>query len=76
VQVLKYRACQYAEPVLVELISELHRIRRQVAIRTEFDPLIAGLSDFAKENLRRYLLRITRKPDSPGVWSGADRDRG
>src|SRR5215204_4390390 len=76
VQVLEDGSCQYSHPVLVELLGQLHRIGGQISVWTELDPLISGLSDLAKKNLRRHLLRIAGEPDSPRVRCGTDRDRG
>jgi hypothetical protein len=76
VQVLEYGSCQHSQPVLIELLRQLHRIRRQIAIRAELDPLIACLSDLTKKHLRGHLLGIAREPDAPRVRGGTDRDRG
>ena len=76
VQVLKHRAGQHFQPIFVELLGQLHSIRRQIAIGTQLDPLVARLGYLAQKYLGRHLLRIARKPDSPRVRGGTDRDRG
>jgi hypothetical protein len=76
VQVLEDGSGEHSQPVLIELLRQLHRIRRQIAVRAELDPLITCLSNLTKKHLGRHLLRIAREPDAPRVRGGTDRDRG
>src|SRR5918993_4267179 len=60
----------------VELVLQLCGIGRQIPVWAEFDPAVAGLGDLSEKLVGRQLLRVAWEPHTPGVWSGADGDRG
>ena len=48
-QMLEYRSGQHFQLMGIELVLQLSRIRREIAVRPELDPPVAGLDDLAQE---------------------------
>src|SRR4249919_3386566 len=59
----------------VELISQLARVLREIAVWTELNPLVTGICNLTKEYLGSYLVGVAGEPDSPRVRCSADGDR-
>ncbi|MNL71351.1 hypothetical protein D3C87_1964880 [compost metagenome] len=66
------RTCGDLEVALLQFLSQAGGVVRQVAVRTQFDPLVAGLRNLIKKPFPRSLLGIIREPDAPGIRGGAD----
>ena len=75
-QVLEHRAGQHLQSPCVELILQLRRIGRQVAVRSELDPLVPRLGDLVQEAVGVDLGRVAREPDAPRIRRGAESDLG
>jgi hypothetical protein len=55
-----------------ELLTQLVRVRGQVAVGTELDPRVPGLDHLVEEALPGDLAGMVGQPDAPGVGGGAD----
>lgn len=53
------------QPATAEFIRQLVRVGRQIAVRTELDPLVAGRDDLIEKAVPRNLLRVVGKPHTP-----------
>jgi hypothetical protein len=47
------------------------RVGGEIAVRSELQPLVAGLGEFVEEAGVRDLLLVLGEPDAPGVGGGA-----
>jgi hypothetical protein len=73
-QMLEHGTGQHPQSVGVELVLQLRRIAGQVAVRSQFDPLVTRLGHLGEEPVRRDLLRIAGEPHTPRVRGGAQGD--
>ncbi len=64
-QVLEDRARGQLEIARGEFVGQLLRIRRQIAERSELDPLVTRRGDLVEETCVRRLAGIIGKPYAP-----------
>ncbi len=76
VQAGEHRAGRDLQAAARGLLGEDRRIGREVPVRAQLDPLVAGGGDLVEEALPGDLLGIVREPDAPGVGCRADADAG
>lgn len=69
-------AGRHGEPAPRGLLLEYGRIRGQIAVGAQLDPLVPGLGDLVEEALPGDLLGIVGEPHAPGVRSRTDPDAG
>src|SRR5262249_20222350 len=55
-----------------ELVGQLARVGRQVAVRAELEPPVAGPGQLVEEPVPRRLPRVVGEPDAPRVGAAAE----
>ncbi|EGJ77260.1 putative IolE protein [Streptomyces sp. Tu6071] len=69
-------SCRDLEPAPRGLLGEPARIRRQIPVRTQLDPLVPGPRHLVEEAPPGHLERVLGEPDPPGIGRRTDADAG